>query len=549
MLEQVDFKSPKLSKEDYKSMHNDLIEKLVVLQQKARLAEIGVVVLFEGWDGAGKGSRISDLLYNLDARATSVSVTENINLSEAEYFTDLSQGVSGFYPDMQEFWKELGPRGTMTIYDRGWYTRAIQRMLFALLGKDFGQVQDSFSKEKLTKQARLLQSRLKSAKEFEHQLTNEGYIVMKFFMHITEKRQKKRLTKLYENPSTKWRVSKEKLKRTKNYKQSYRLYDTLLKGSDFDFAPWIILNGEDKRRANLEIAAALVSALEVALEPYEDKTVAPRTASPSPQVQSPVMAKIALSAQQNAAPRESRFKQSKNTPNLNTVNHNLVLEYDDYRRQLKEEQERLNELELEMYLKRVPLMLMFEGWDAAGKGGAIKRIAQALDARSYTIFPSPAPTQTEKLHPYLWRYWTRLPKAGHVGIYDRSWYGRVLVERVEGFASNEEWALAYDEINGFEQDLINWGAILLKFWVDVSQDEQLRRFQARESDPRKQWKIGADDWRNREKYPQYRAAIEDMFRLTSTKIAPWTILESEDKRYARVRALQIINDTLETRLR
>ena len=231
-------------------------------------------------------------------------------------------------------------------------------------------------------------------------------------------------------------------------------------------------------------------------------------------------------------------------PALDAVDHSLVLAPDDYKRQIKTEQERLNKLEMEMYQKRIPLMVMYEGWDAAGKGGNIKRVAQALD-----VFPSPAPTKPELLHPHLWRYWTRLPKAGHVGIYDRSWYGRVLVERVEGFATPSEWGRAYDEINEFERELVRWGAILLKFWVDVSPEEQLRRFRDREQDPAKQWKITDEDWRNRDKYPQYKAAIEDMFRLTSTPFAPWMVLESDDKRHARVKALKIINDALEARLR
>jgi len=249
------------------------------------------------------------------------------------------------------------------------------------------------------------------------------------------------------------------------------------------------------------------------------------------------------------SPCSSRFAQVMEPPSLESVDRSLKLERDDYRKQLKKEQERLHSLELEMYLKRIPLVVMFEGWDAAGKGGAIKRVAQALDARAYTIFPSPAPTPNELLHPHLWRYWTRLPKAGHVGIYDRSWYGRILVERVEGFANPAEVCRAYDEINGFELDLVNWGALLLKFWLDISQDEQLKRFREREEDPIKTWKITEDDWRNRDKYPEYKAAVDDMFRLTSTPFAPWVILESDDKLYARIKTLKIINDTLESRLR
>ena len=189
-------------------------------------------------------------------------------------------------------------------------------------------------------------------------------------------------------------------------------------------------------------------------------------------------------AQTAHAPRASRFRIVDRVPNLDQVDHGLVLDQHEYKDRLKKQQKRLNKLEMEMYQARVPLILMFEGWDAAGKGGAIKRVAQALDARAYTIFPSPAPTKPELAHPHLWRYWTRLPKAGHVGIYDRSWYGRVLVERVEGFATDAQWARAYDEINEFEQELVRWGAVLLKFWVDVSQEEQLRALSRTSGRPR-----------------------------------------------------------------
>jgi polyphosphate kinase 2 (PPK2 family) len=201
-----------------------------------------------------------------------------------------------------------------------------------------------------------------------------------------------------------------------------------------------------------------------------------------------------------------------------------------------------------MYLKRIPLIVMYEGWDAAGKGGNIKRVAQALDARAYTIYPSPAPTPDELAHPHLWRYWTRLPKAGHVGIYDRSWYGRVLVERIEGFTPEARWREGYEEIKKFERNLTDWGAILIKFWVDISQDEQLARFNARAADPLKQWKLTDEDWRNREKYPEYAAAINEMFERTNTPWAPWHVLESNDKRYARIKALRIIIEALEERL-
>lgn len=583
MLESVDLSRPPLPKEEYKPRRDALMEELVVLQQEAVKKGVGLVVLFEGWNGAGKGSRISDLMYNLDARATSVYVTEDLDVEAARGFAGADQGVTGFFPVMQEFWRALGPRGAMTFYDRGWYTAATQHLLYtefgalSLGGSDGNAGKDGKKAGKkavaAVERARderhidLLRRYLTSAADFEQQLVDDGYVVVKFFVHVGQDAQKKRLERLHDDPATRWRVSKEKLASVRNYAQAYRLYDHLLEGSNFSYAPWHLVNGEDKRAANLAIAETLVEAVKGALDAQPDPAVAEAAAkaqansaglldeAPAGERTLEQEQAVRAAAEQEAAeasaraPRVSRFVIVDDYPALDAVDHSLVLAPDDYKRQLKTEQERLNKLEMEMYQKRIPLMVMYEGWDAAGKGGNIKRVAQALDARAYTVFPSPAPTKPELLHPHLWRYWTRLPKAGHVGIYDRSWYGRVLVERVEGFATPSEWGRAYDEINEFERELVRWGAILLKFWVDVSPEEQLRRFRDREQDPAKQWKITDEDWRNRDKYPQYKAAIEDMFRLTSTPFAPWMVLESDDKRHARVKALKIINDALEARLR
>lgn len=565
MLETVELGLDKLSKAEYKPIHDELVERLVILQQQARAAGVGLAVLFEGWNGAGKGSRISDLLYNLDARATAVHVTGDLDIDEARMFASRYEGVSGYYPLMQEFWQALGPRGDITFFDRGWYSKVLQHMLYV----EFGESADELSPAKLEqgRGAVAVGDYLSSVESFERQLADDGYVVVKFFLHVSQDAQRKRLTKLYDDPATRWRVSKKKLKSVENYRQSYKIYDRLLEGSDFSFSPWVLVNGEDKRRANLDIAATLIGALEVALGRAKDpaaQAAAEKAQANSagalgegdPRARSAEEAQIVLAAAEREAqaasklaPRVSRFEIAPDAPHLDEVDHTLSLAEDEYRRQLKHEQKRLAALEQKMYLARVPLMVMYEGWDAAGKGGAIKRVAQALDARAYTIFTSPAPTKPELAHPHLWRYWTRLPKAGHVGIYDRSWYGRVLVERVEGFASVTEWSRAYDEINEFERELARWGAILVKFWVDVRPDEQLARFEAREADPAKQWKITEEDWRNREKYPQYKAAVEDMFRLTSTACAPWIVLESDDKRFARVKSLQVINDALTERLR
>ncbi|MFR4998896.1 MAG: polyphosphate--AMP phosphotransferase [Slackia sp.] len=546
MLEQVDL-SQKTPKESYKPAYDELMAKLVVLQQKARAKGIGLVVLFEGWNGAGKGSRIGDLLYNLDARATHVHVLSNFDEQEAARFRDMKTGVTGFSPLMQEFWQALGPRGDMTIYERGWYTAAARRLLYT--DRD--------------DHIRLYQS---AVGEFERQLAADGYTIVKFFVHISRKAQEKRLRRLHENPDTSWRVSKQELEHIKDYDATYAQYDELLRRTDFDFARWTMVNGEDKRTANLTVCRTLVAALERAIGAEEDpaavvaaakaaensagmaQTADPRERSAEETQAVLAAAREAASAQSALAPAHSRFTMVAHPPRVADIDYSLSLTREEYADALKKEQKRLGELELKMYRARIPLMLLYEGDDAAGKGGNIKRVAQAIDARAYTVFPSPAPTKPELMHPHLWRYWTRLPRAGHVGIYDRSWYGRVLVERVEGFASPEQWSRAYDEINEFERELEAWGAILLKFWVAVDPEEQLRRFTERETNPDKQWKITPEDWRNRDKHPQYAAAVDDMFRLTSTPYAPWRILESSDKYYARVKALRIINRALEERL-
>ena len=543
MLQEMKLSKKKMAKATYKERHDALIDKLVVLQQQAREKQLGLVVLFEGWNGSGKGSRISDVIYELDARATSVALSQPFDEKAAELFADLDTGVGNYNPFMKRFWEELGERGTITFYETGWYDLAEH----ALIAREHEEwklrarkkrsnprmplekfVAKSFEpREELGGMTRA-DMYLDSIESFERSLTDNGYLVIKFFMHITKDTQRKRLEDLYSDPATRWRVTDEELLRMSDYDALLPLYDALIARSDYEFAPWHVINGEDKREANLEIATVIVEALEAGLAAKDAKAAQPAAEVP--------------------VPAFSRFPTQTDYPRLEDVDHSLVLDRDEYKRLLKQEQKRLNKLEQEMYQQRVPLMIMYEGWDAAGKGGNIKRIAQALDARAYKIYPSPAPTKTELAHPHLWRYWTRLPKAGHVGIYDRSWYGRVLVERVEGLATPEEVARAYDEINEFERDMVDWGALLIKFWVDIDFDEQLRRFEDRQNTPEKQWKITNEDWRNRDKNPQYEVAVRDMFRLTSTTFAPWTILESNDKLYARIKALRTINEALEKRL-
>ena len=547
MLERVELEAKAPKKSAYKERRKELMQELVLLQQQARQEQLGLVVLFEGWNSAGKGSRISDLLYLMDARSTNVVHTVFPPYEDAELFTALENGVTGYKPFMEPFWQGLGERGTITFYEQGWYATAESMMLAAERARWKSKarhrhshprvpigtlVQKAFEPLEELGGASRADTYLDAIASWEKGLVDDGYLVLKFFVHISKAEQRHRMEELLENPDTRWRVSDEELMRCAEYNDIYELHDEVLKRSNYEFAPWVLVNGEDKRIANLQVAQTMVDALRQGLA--AKAAARESAAAKAPSAEAPLM---------------SAFPICTDHPDLDEVDHSLKLEREDYEQQLKHEQKRLAKLELEMYLQRIPLVVMYEGWDAAGKGGAIKRVAQALDARAYHIFPSPAPTPLELAHPHLWRYWTRLPKAGHVGIYDRSWYGRVLVERVEGFASPQEWQRAYDEINAFERDLVDWGAILVKFWVEVHPDEQLRRFQERQDTPEKQWKITPDDWRNREKNPQYYQAVQDMFRLTSTTYAPWTLLESDDKLYARVKSLRTINEALEKRLK
>jgi len=222
---------------------------------------------------------------------------------------------------------------------------------------------------------------------------------------------------------------------------------------------------------------------------------------------------------------------------LDTVDLTRALDRQSYVREVTRRQIQLRELGYQVYLQKRPVIIVFEGWDAAGKGGAIKRITEKLDPRGYVVYPISSPHGEDRTRHYLYRFWRRLPERGQIAIFDRSWYGRVLVERVEGFASEAEWKRAYKEINSFERQLRDFGAILAKFWIQISREEQLRRFEERKAIGYKAWKLTEEDWRNREKWGTYEEAVEDMLVKTSTTTAPWTLIEGNDKYWARARIL------------
>lgn len=234
---------------------------------------------------------------------------------------------------------------------------------------------------------------------------------------------------------------------------------------------------------------------------------------------------------------------------LGTIDTSLTIDQDEYDRLLIKYQVALHALAYQVYLQQRPVIIVFEGWDAAGKGGAIRRITEKIDPRGFVVYPIAAPKGDDATHHYLWRFWRRLPEAGQIAVFDRSWYGRVMVERIEGFCDEAAWKRAYREINYFERQLVDFGSITFKFWLQISKDEQLQRFSSRSNDKLRSWKLTDEDWRNREKWDRYEEAVNEMLLKTSTLTSPWTIIEGDSKLYARIKILKTLVDKLSTELK
>ena len=541
MLEQVTF-DPKLPKDEYHEQMEPLTDRLVLLQQQAKRDGLGVVLIFEGWGSSGKGSRISDLVVDLDPRLFKVHTTED------------PIGYESRLPFLARFWSRIGSKGHMTIFDQAWYDAVARTAMDKMYGSPVQTVPNLYrpfqTVEASPLQTDRIASYVDSIRSIESQLSDDGYLIIKFFLHITAEEQRERFSHLMLDPETSWRVDTEDIRQVQRYKDYYRVFDHLLVASDRKGAPWTIVPGHDKRSANLRIMTTIVEMMSEKLGRMarEKKKLVKTTPHGSARDLEGLNPEERIATIGSAADLSSRHDLVPMAPISEAVHDLKFEEYKSYKKELKRAQEELTKLQRVFYRKRIPTVMVYEGWDAAGKGGNIKRLAAALDARSYVVHPISAPSGMELAHPFLWRFWTKLPRTGHIAIFDRSWYGRVVVERVEGFARQDEWRRAYDEINDFEADLSRWGALILKFWINVSPEEQLARFEARQADPVKSWKITDEDWRNREKADLYEVAVDDMLRLTSTKHAPWHIIESDDKRFARVKAIRILVDAMRERL-
>ncbi len=450
-----------------------------------------VVVLVGGVDGAGRGETVNLLNEWMDPRHVATHAMGAPSDEELER------------PPMWRFWRELPPKGKIGIFFGSWYTAPIVDRVY-----------------RKTSPAQLDQT-LEEIVRFERMLVAEGALIVKFWLHLGKEAQRRRLKSLEKDPETRWRVTKQDWARFELYPRWRKTSEHALRETSRAEAPWTIVEGSDPRYRHLTVGKALLSVLRERL----DRPASASAAAPAP----------------SAAAADG-------VDVLSALDLKKALTKKRYDRELLRFQGRLNVLSREKKFRKRSLVVVFEGNDAAGKGGSIRRVVGALDSRQVRVIPIAAPTEEERAQPYLWRFWRPLPRRGHVAIFDRSWYGRVLVERVEGFCKEADWRRAYAEINDFEEQLDRHGAVVVKFWLAIGKDEQLKRFQEREATGFKRFKIGPEDWRNREKWDAYADAVREMVERTSTDVAPWTLVESNDKYHARVKVLRTIVERLEEAL-
>jgi len=487
----------KVSREDYDRELPALRAGLLEAQRGLRAMGAPAIVLFSGADGAGKSETVQRLYEWLDPRGLETTAFGPPSDEERER------------PPYWRFWRTLPAAGRIGMFLGSWYTdpvllRAYGKLNRAELGRGLQRI--SF---------------------FEQMLVDGGVLLLKFWLHLSRKGQRKRLNNLEKSPDTAWRVGSLEWKHYRLYPRFIRASEHVLQSTDTGRAPWYVVEAEDERYRELMVGRILLEAMRRRVAGERAAVTSGNATNPPPDPPAVPGARVTV---------------------LDHVDLTRALPDKEYRKRLLRAQARVNRLVRAAAEKKVSAVVVFEGWDAAGKGGAIRRLTAAMDPRLYRVIPVAAPTDEEKAQHYLWRFWRHLPRAGRVTVYDRSWYGRVLVERVEGFASEAEWRRAYLEINDFEQQLAEHGVVVTKFWLHVSSEEQLRRFEERQSTEYKRHKITDEDWRNREKWGAYHQAVNEMVVRTSTRPAPWTLVAGDDKRLARIQVLETFARRLEKAL-
>jgi len=486
----------RVTKQEFKAQQATLRTHLLAVQRELRQTNIPVIVLLAGIEGAGKGEVTNRLNEWLDTRGVHTLAFWDESDEERER------------PRYWRFWRVLPPRGELAILFGGWYQAPIEHR-FKGLCTDAE-----------------LDAELNRIVDLERMLIQDGALIVKFWFHMSEADQKARLKALSRDDRSRWKMLPDKAKFSKHYMEFERVAERLILHTDRGISPWYLVEAADHRYRDLTVGKTLLQAIKARLSQPEPE------GSPA-----------------NGMGLELPDAASAQVTLIDQLDLTLSLPRDAYKAELERLQTELNELAWQAYKAKRSTVMVFEGVDAGGKGGAIRRITNAIDARLYRAISTAAPTDEEKAHHYLWRFWRHIPRAGYITIYDRSWYGRVLVERVEeGLASDTEWHRAYSEINQFEEQLVENGIVLFKFWLQISPEEQLRRFKERERVPYKRYKITAEDWRNREKWPLYKEAVNEMVARTSTESARWSLIEADDKPFARIKVLRILCDGLKAAL-
>jgi polyphosphate:AMP phosphotransferase len=486
----IDREKHTINEKDYKRQMKRLQSRLAALQFVIAEYKIPLFIMFEGWSAAGKGTQIGKLLAPLDPRWFNV------------YSMAKTNEEANFRPFLWKYAQNMPSRGNITIYDKSWYRLAMQH--------------DSAIRVLNERECDEL---FHDAAVFERQLSAGGTLIIKIFLHITRDEQKRRLDEMESHEETKWRVKANDRKQNNEYEETLERFEEML-GKSNEVNPWTIVQSNDGNFATVEIYKMIIERIETEVRRIETAERLKNTVSYMP-AEKGLLARTGTRGE---------------------------IEDGEYKEKLAFYQDKISMLGYMLYARRKSVVIVYEGSDAAGKGGNIKRLTNRLDPRSYEVVPIGAPTLEELNHHYLWRFWKKLPKDGHITIFDRSWYGRVLVERVEGLCAENDWKRAYDEINDFERHLSNHGTVVVKFWLSVSKEEQLMRFKERQATENKQYKITDEDWRNRERWDDYRKCVEDMIDKTSKPHAEWHVIPSDCKKYARIRTLEIVTGLMEEAL-
>ncbi len=451
-----------------------------------------VLILIAGVEGAGKGETVNLLNEWMDPRHIQTTAFGTPSDEEAER------------PPPWRFWRALPPKGRIGIFFGAWHTLPIvQRVLGDIDEGEFYRATGEIQR-------------------LEKMLCDEGVLLLKYWFHLSKEQQRKRLKSLEKDPATRWRVTETEWKYFKLYDRFVEVCEPFVHATSTAQAPWIVVPAADPRYRALTVGRHLLAAMR---ERLDEKAVAaaPDTTPPLP----------APSDRLNV---------------LTSLQLDRPLDKAAYEDQLEKWQGRLNLAARDPRFRSLSVVAVFEGHDGAGKGSAIRRVTAALDARYYDTIPVAAPSEEERAQPYLWRFWRHLPRRGRFALFDRSWYGRVLVERIEGFCAEGDWMRAYGEINDFEASLVRHRVVLVKFWLAIGKDEQYRRFKQREKVAFKRFKITAEDWRNREKWDAYETAVCDMVDRSSTATAPWTLVEANNKYHARIKVLKTLCEAVEQAL-